>query len=85
MYSTITQVKHIQDYQLELTFSTGETGIIDLAGDIVGADGVFQPLQAIRYFAQVKVDPESGTIVWPNGVDLDPIGLYHDTILREAR
>ena len=27
-------------------------------------------------FAQVRIDPELGTLVWPNGADLDPDGLY---------
>jgi hypothetical protein len=76
MYPTITDVKHIEDYRLHLTFATGESGIVDLAGDIIGSGGVFKPLQEIKYFVQVRVDPFSGTIVWPNGVDLDPITLY---------
>ena len=29
-------------------------------------------------FAQVRVDPEIGTIVWPNGADLDPDVLHDD-------
>ncbi len=29
-------------------------------------------------FAQVAVDPELGTITWPNGVDLDPDVLHGD-------
>jgi hypothetical protein len=28
------------------------------------------------FFAQVRVDSEAGTIVWPNGVDLCPDVLY---------
>ncbi|HET9276330.1 MAG TPA: DUF2442 domain-containing protein [Gemmatimonadales bacterium] len=28
------------------------------------------------FFAQVRVDPESGTIAWPNDTDLDPDVLY---------
>lgn len=28
------------------------------------------------YFSQVRVDEEAGTIVWPNGADLDPLVLH---------
>jgi hypothetical protein len=28
------------------------------------------------YFSQVRVDPELGTVVWPNGADLDPDVVY---------
>lgn len=28
------------------------------------------------YFARVAVDSEAGTIVWPNGADIDPDVLY---------
>jgi hypothetical protein len=27
-------------------------------------------------FAKVHVDPEAGTIVWPNEADVDPLVLY---------
>jgi hypothetical protein len=29
-----------------------------------------------RFYAQVAVDADAGTIFWPNGVDLDPDMLY---------
>lgn len=34
------------------------------------------PLQDPSFFARVSVDADAGTIVWPNGVDLDPDMLY---------
>jgi hypothetical protein len=34
--------------------------------------GVLEPLNDPAYFAQVTVDPEAGTIVWPDGIDLAP-------------
>jgi hypothetical protein len=36
------------------------------------------PLDDPDYFAQVRVDPEAGTIVWPNGLDLAPEVLHGD-------
>lgn len=39
-------------------------------------DGVFAPVKERDCFVQVRVDPEVGTIVWPNGADLDPLVLY---------
>ena len=43
------------------------------------------PLRDPDYFAQVRVDPEAGTIVWPNGVDLDPQVLHGDYELAEPK
>ena len=28
------------------------------------------------YFALVRIDPELGSVAWPNGADLDPDVLY---------
>ena len=40
--------------------------------------GVFEPLRDPTYFATVKVDPESATVVWPNVADLAPETLYQE-------
>jgi hypothetical protein len=40
------------------------------------AGGVFSQLEDVGFFSQVQVDPEAGTIVWPNGVDFCPDVLY---------
>lgn len=38
---------------------------------------VFEPMLAeYATFRAVRVDPEAGTLVWPNGADLAPEMLY---------
>ena len=78
MYPRIAAVRVVEAYVLELTFRDGSVGQVDLATSIVGAGGVFEALNDPKVFAQVRVDPEWGTIVFPNGVDLDPDRLYED-------
>lgn len=76
MFPRIAEVRHIEAYRLELAFTNGEKAELDLAGRIVGRGGVFAPLEDIDFFKRVKVDPEVGTLVWPNEVDLCPDVLY---------
>jgi hypothetical protein len=76
MSPRIRSVRHLEQYTLELGFSDGTQHIVDFHDRIVGRGGVFAPLQDIRYFSRVEVDPEAGTIVWPNGVDFCPDVLY---------
>jgi hypothetical protein len=40
---------------------------------------VFEPLKDPEVFRQVRVDEELGTVVWPNGADLDPDLLSSST------
>ena len=63
------------DYRLYLRFEDGAEGVVDLAA-VISFRGVFEPLRDPDYFAEVRVDPELGTVVWPNGADLDPDVLY---------
>jgi hypothetical protein len=76
MFPRIISVKTLEHYKVELTFTDGFCGIVDLSKWIVGHGGVFAPLQNENYFRQVKVDPEIKTIFWPNGVDFCPDVLY---------
>jgi hypothetical protein len=68
----VTDVRPVGGYRLELTFSDGQQGVVDLSGRILGRRGDFQALADPAYFQQVRVDPELGTIVWPNHVDFCP-------------
>ena len=76
MLPRITSVNVVGPLQMELSFSDGSSGKVDLRSQIQGRGGVFLRLQDPEYFALVSVDADSGTLVWPNGVDLDPDVLY---------
>jgi hypothetical protein len=75
MLKDIVAAKPLSDYRLQLRFEDGVEGVVDLAPQL-SFQGVFEPLRDPNYFAQVRVDPELGTIAWPNGADLDPDVLY---------
>lgn len=76
MHPRITAVQVRVPFAVELRFTDGSYGVVDLAPWIQGRTGVFAGLQDPAVFAQVAVDPEAGTIIWPNGADLDPDVLY---------
>jgi hypothetical protein len=76
MHPRITQVQVPGPFRVTLTFTDGSAGTVDLAPWIEGKTGVFAALRDATFFAKVTVDPEAGTIVWPNGADLDPDILF---------
>jgi uncharacterized protein DUF2442 len=73
----IRSVEPLQGYALRLGFDDGTTREVDLEDELWGP--VFEPLrQDPQLFRQVRVDEELGTIVWPNGADMDPDVLHGD-------
>ncbi len=64
----------VGDHVLRLSFSDGTVGDVDFAGE--HWTGVLEPLNDPQYCAQVTVDADAGTVVWPNGIDLAPEPLY---------
>lgn len=72
----ITDVEPLEDFRIRVTFSDGAVKEIDLSDLIADARGVFIPLRDPRIFKQVQVNSETGTVEWPNEVDLDPEVLY---------
>jgi hypothetical protein len=72
----VIRVRPLDDFRLELGFTDGTSGVVDASRWIVGHGGVFGPLNDPAVFAQVVVDPEAGTVVWPTGADLCPDVLF---------
>jgi len=76
-------VEVLGDHRLRLTFADRTDGVVDLTW-LLGRGPVFEPLRDVDYFALVRVDPEGGTIVWPNGADVAPETLYEAVHSSEA-
>ena len=75
MLKDIVQVQLLDGYRLCLRFEDGVEGSVDVA-ELIRFTGIFAPLRDHDYFLQVRVNPDLGTICWPNGADLDPDVLY---------
>lgn len=63
----IISVELIAPFTLRLAFSDRLTRTIDF--EPVLADELYGPLRDPAVFAQVRLDPEVSTIVWPTGAD----------------
>lgn len=72
----VVAVEPLEGRALQLTFEDGLTARVAMNLVIAKFDGVFAPLLDPVFFGQVRVDPEVGTIVWPNGTDICPDVLY---------
>ena len=70
----ITEVTVLRHGVVELAFADGLKGAVEILPRMQGP--VFQRARTEEGFAEVAVDEESGTIVWPGGGDLAPDTLY---------
>ncbi len=71
----IVEAQPLEGFRLHLRFNDGTERVVDLEGELWGP--VFEPLRADpELFRKVKVDEQLGTVVWPNGADMDPDVLH---------
>jgi hypothetical protein len=62
-------------FTLSIQFDDGTSQIVDFRPVLEGE--LYGPLQDPTLFAQVRIDPEIHTLVWPNGADFDPAILHN--------
>lgn len=72
----VTTVEPLENYHLRLGFSDGTSKVVDVKPYLWGP--MFEPLLDTGMFAQVRIEPATGTVSWPNGADLDPLVLHGD-------
>jgi hypothetical protein len=82
MLARIIDARHAGGYRVWLRFEDGLSGEIDLERELWGP--VFEPLRDVTEFAKLRVEPDLGTIVWPNGADLAPEFLYDEVKATRA-
>lgn len=70
----ITEATVVRHGVLRLTFADGLAGEVDVLARMRGP--VFEHARSPEGFAEVFVDHETGTVVWPGGADLAPDTLY---------
>jgi hypothetical protein len=70
MFLHILRATLLDDYSLRLEFNDGAVRDVDLSEELHGE--VFEPLRDPELFSKVEVNPETGTIEWPNGADFAP-------------
>ena len=75
MLVDVVEARAREGHRLWLRFADGIEGEVDLS-ELVALDGVFEPFRDPAFFEQVSVSEDLGTVVWPNGADLDPDVLY---------
>jgi Protein of unknown function (DUF2442) len=74
---SVVGVAVLRSHVMRLLFDDGVVRDIQyVPGHVQGS--LLKALDDPHYFAQVKVDPEAGTVVWPNGLDLAPEVLHGD-------
>ena len=87
MLPKLREAKYQGDYRIWLKFEDGVEGEVDLEGELWGE--VFQVLEDKARFAELSLDGELETVVWPNGADFAPEFLYQklcpDYALKSTR
>ncbi len=65
----------VAPYTLRVVFDDDSEQIIDFFPILQGE--LYSPLKDLMIFNQVRIDPETKILVWPNGADFDPETLHN--------
>jgi len=71
---TVSDFEVVAPYTLRIKFNDDSVKVINLLPMLRGK--LFGPLRDLDFFNQVRLDSESGVLVWPNEADFDPATLH---------
>ena len=78
----VARFEQVEEFTLHVFFGDGSSQQIDFSPVLQGE--VFGALADPEFFAQVQLDEEVHTLVWPNGADFDPATLHNWPALGPA-
>ena len=78
MTPNLIDAKYLDRYRIEITFSDGTEGVINMESELWGE--VFEPLKDLKLFRAFRVNEELSTLEWPTGADLAPEFLYEQAL-----
>lgn len=70
----IVEARYVGGHTVWLRFEDGKEGKVDLSSELEGP--IFEPLKDKPYFSRFRVNPDTGTIEWPNSANFAPEFLY---------
>lgn len=70
----VTEAIFLPNGKVDITFSDGKNIVADIKPLLVGP--IFDEIFVTNIFDKGFVNPESGTLEWPNGADIAPEALY---------
>ncbi len=70
MSATLKSIEFLDGYVIRATLDDRTTKDLDFEPHLWGP--MFAPLKDIAVFRSGRVDPETQTVVWPNGADVAP-------------
>lgn len=70
------KIRVLDRWKVWLRFADGSEGEVDLSN--VAGRGQFKRWDDDAFWRAATIDPETGTLCWPGGIDLDPHVLYHE-------
>ena len=82
MVLRITELQIIRGHVMTLHLNDGTHKTVDVYPLLDGP--IFEPLKDAAYFARVKLDPVTGTPVWPNDADFAPEALRDLAAVEES-
>lgn len=70
----VIEARYVKGYTIWIRFEDGTEGEIDLSSELDGP--IFEPLRDQAFFSRLRVNPDTGTVEWPNRADFAPEFLY---------
>lgn len=78
---TIEEFEIVGPYLLRIVFDDQSVQVIDFEPILRGE--LFSPLRDLKFFEQVRLDPEVRTLMWPNDADFDPETLRNWPLYKD--